>query len=179
MSESNTPYFQRAMLMVPDNWSFENNYINVPLDYFTKIIDGALNRGYTVEWDTDCSEPYFSWLNSLAIVPNGADTMLSRPDRATIQDWYSKVCPEMEITEAKRQAAYNDKRTTDDHLMHIVGKAKDQSGKEFYIVKNSWGTDNIYKGFLYVSKAFINYKTVALMVNKQAIDPTLKAKMGL
>lgn len=85
----------------------------------------------------------------------------------------------MKINAENRQIAYNNKRTTDDHLMHIVGLAKDQNGNEFYIVKNSWGTKNVYKGFLYASKAFVNYKTVAIMVNKDAIATDLRKKMGL
>ena len=180
MSQSNTPYWQRGMLMVPDNWAYMNNYVNVPLETITQIIDGALKKGYTVEWDTDCSEPYFSWLNSVAIVPEGADTLNYKSlDKSAIARWFTQPSPEMKIDEKNRQAAYNNKRTTDDHLMHIVGLAKDQHGDEFYIVKNSWGTQNIYKGFLYASKAFINYKTVAIMVNKNAIDPDLRRKMAL
>jgi len=180
MSQTNTPYWQRGMLMVPDNWAFMENYVNVPLAALTEIIDGALKKGYTVEWDTDCSEPYFSWLNSVAIVPQGADTVNSKHlDKSTIANWFETVRPEMKITAENRQQAYNNKRTTDDHLMHIVGLAKDQKGDEFYIVKNSWGTQNVYKGFLYASKAFINYKTVAIMVNKNAIAPALKKKMAL
>ncbi|GAB3368107.1 C1 family peptidase [Arachidicoccus ginsenosidivorans] len=180
MSQTNTPYWQTGMLMVPDNWAFMENYINVPLSDLTEIIDGALKKGYTVEWDTDCSEPYFSWLNSAAVVPQGADTLNAKNlDKATIAGWFTHPAPEMKITPENRQAAYNNKRTTDDHLMHIVGLAKDQNGDEFYIVKNSWGTGNIYKGFLYASKAFINYKTVAIMVNKNAIDGKLRKKMKL
>jgi len=180
MSQTNTPYWKRAMLMVPDNWAFMENYVNVPLADLTEIIDGALKKGYTVEWDTDCSEPYFSWLNSVAIVPEGADTLNNKKlDKAAIANWFTKVSPEMKITAKNRQDAYNDKRTTDDHLMHIVGLAKDQNGDEFYIVKNSWGTGNVYKGFLYASKAFVNYKTVAIMVNKNALAPAIKKKMAL
>lgn len=180
MSQTNTPYWQKGMLMVPDNWAFMNNYVNVPMETITQIIDGALKKGYTVEWDTDCSEPYFSWLNSVAIVPDGADTLnYKNLDKEAIKTWFIKPAPEMKITTENRQAAYNNKRTTDDHLMHIVGLAKDQNGDEFYIVKNSWGTENVYKGFLYASKAFINYKTVAIMVNKNAIAPGLRRKMSL
>lgn len=180
MSQSNSPYWTRGMLMVPDNWSYSSDYLNVPMEAITKIIDGALQKGYSVEWDTDCSEPYFSWLNSVAIVPPGADTMQTKGiNKARIQQWFSRPSKELTITEQNRQAAYNDKKTTDDHLMHIVGQAKDQNGKPYYIVKNSWGTANIYKGFLYASKAFINYKTVAILVNKDALSPAIKQKFQL
>ncbi|MGF7231427.1 aminopeptidase C [Arachidicoccus sp.] len=180
MSQTNTPYWQQGMLMVPDNWEFVSNYFNVPLDDLTKIIDDALKNGYTVEWDTDCSEPYFNWLSSVAIVPPGADTISAKTTtKEEIKDWFNEPKTEMNITPENRQAAYNDKQTTDDHLMHIVGLAKDQNGKEYYIVKNSWGTKNIYKGFLYASKAYINYKTVAIMINKNALTEEMKAKLKL
>lgn len=180
MSQSNTPYWKRGMLMVPDNWAFVTDYINVPLEDITKIIDKALAKGYTVEWDTDCSEPYFSWLNSVAIVPQGADTITRKHlNKEVAKTWFTGPATEMKITTENRQKAYNDKQTTDDHLMHIVGIAKDQNGKEYYIVKNSWGTSNIYKGFLYASKAFINYKTVAIMINKNSLDKDIRKKMQL
>lgn len=149
MSQTNTPYWQQAMLMVPDNWEFVSDYYNVPLPDLTEIIDGAIHKGYTVEWDTDCSEPYFNWKSSMAIVPPGADTIsYKNTGKEEVKSWFDGPKPEMKINPENRQAAYNDKQTTDDHLMHIVGLARDQNGKEYYIVKNSWGTSNIYKGFL-------------------------------
>ena len=178
ISQTNTPYWQQAMLMVPDNWAFVTNYYNVPLDDLTKIVDESLNKGYTVEWDTDCSEPYFSWLNSVAIVPQGADTMQYKNlDKGIIASWFTGPQAEMKVTPENRQHAYDDKRTDDDYLMHIIGLAKDQNGKEYYIVKNSWGTRNIYKGVMYVSKAFFNYKTVAIMINKNALSKEIRMKM--
>jgi bleomycin hydrolase len=72
---------------------------------------------------------------------------------------------------------YDKYTTTDDHGMHIVGLAKDQNGKEYYMVKNSWGDANDYKGYLYVSKAFFKYKTTAVLVNKNAIPTTTLKKL--
>ena len=69
--------------------------------------------------------------------------------------------------------------TTDDHGMHIVGTAKDQSGRDYYIVKNSWGPTNDYKGYLYVTKAYVQYKTTAFLLNKHAIPQDLKTKMSI
>lgn len=180
ISQTNTPYWQKTMLMVPDNWAFVTNYYNVPLNDLTKIVDQSLSKGYTVEWDTDCSEPYFSWPYSVAIVPLGADTIRYKNiNGAVIASWFDAPQPEMKITPENRQQAYDDKRTTDDHLMHIVGQAKDQSGKGYYIIKNSWGTDNIYKGEMYVSKAFFKYKTLAIMINKNALSKEEKIKMDV
>jgi bleomycin hydrolase len=84
----------------------------------------------------------------------------------------------MTITPELRQKAFDDYRTTDDHGMQITGIAKDQNGKQWYIVKNSWGTHNDYQGYLYVSKDFVQYKTTSFMVNKNGVPKTVLQKLG-
>lgn len=180
ISQTNTPFWEKTMLMVPDNWAFRTNYYNVPMQEFTSIIDRALEKGYTIAWDTDVSEPYFSWVNGVAIVPENAASLTKESiNKELVKSWFDAPKAEMNVTQELRQQAYEDKRTTDDHLMHIVGKAKDQNGKDYYIVKNSWGDTNAYDGFLYVSKAFVDYKTIALMVNKNALTKSLRKKMKI
>jgi bleomycin hydrolase len=174
-SYSNAPYYTKTMLMVPDNWSFDMIY-NVRLNDMTDIIDNALKNGYTVAWATDVSEKSFSWKNGVAYVP------IKKVDEMTAEEkenMFNGPKPEMDITEEVRQKAFDNYQTTDDHGMHIVGVSKDQDGKEYYIVKNSWGASNDYKGYLYVTKNFIKYKSTALMVNKGAIPATIAKKMGI
>lgn len=174
-SYSNAPYYTKTMLMVPDNWSFDMIY-NVRLNDMTDIIDNALKNGYTVAWATDVSEKSFSWKNGIAYVPSKKVDEMTPEEK---DNMFNGPKPEMEITEEVRQKAFDNYQTTDDHGMHIVGVSKDQDGKEYYIVKNSWGTTNDYKGYLYVTKNFIKYKSTALMVNKAAIPATIAKKMGI
>ena len=61
--------------------------------------------------------------------------------------------------------------------MHIIGLAKDQFGKEYYIVKNSWGDYNPFMGYFYASKSYIRYKTTGIMVNKNAIPKEIRRKL--
>ena len=68
-----------------------------------------------------------------------------------------------------RSQTLSDFSTTDDHLMHIVGLAKDQTGAAFFLVKNSGGTDRKYDGYLYMSLPYFRLKTTALMVNKNSL----------
>ena len=78
-----------------------------------------------------------------------------------------------------RQQAFDDYTTTDDHGMHIVGTAKDQSGKEYYIVKNSWGEKNDYKGYIYVSKPYVLYKTTAFLLHKGGIPKDIRKELEI
>lgn len=169
------PYYSKFTLLVPDNWSFDQVY-NVKVNEITDVIDNALKKGYTVAWATDVSEKGFSYKNGVAFVPAVPFEQMSAEDKATMFDGPK---PEMEINEINRQQAFDDYQTTDDHGMHIVGLAKDQNGKEYYIVKNSWGATNDYKGYLYVTKNFVKYKTTAFLLNKAGIPSDIRKKLGV
>jgi bleomycin hydrolase len=169
------PYYKKFTLLVPDNWSYDQVY-NLQLDDVTNVIDNALKNGYTVAWATDVSEKSFSWVNGVAYVPEVPYEVMTGEQK---KEMFDGPKPEMTITPEVRQKAFDDYSTTDDHGMHIVGLAKDQNGKEYYIVKNSWGVTNDYKGYLYVTKAFVRYKTTALLLNKKALPADIIKKTGI
>jgi bleomycin hydrolase len=174
-SFTDKPYYEKTILMVPDNWSYDKVY-NVKMNDITTIIDNALMNGYTVAWATDVSEKYFSWKNGVAFVPEKDWEDMEEKEQTEL---FNGTKPDREITAKKRQAAFDNYETTDDHGMHIVGLAKDQSGKEYYIVKNSWGEKNDYKGYIYVSKPYVLYKTTAFLLHKDAIPESISEKLGL
>jgi bleomycin hydrolase len=167
------PYYEQTLMMVPDNWSLQSVY-NVPFDNLTDIVDHALKNGYSVAWATDVSEKYFSWKNGVAIVPEKEYEDMEEAEQKKIFDGPQN---EREITAEVREEAFDNYTTTDDHGMHIVGLSKDQNGKEYYMVKNSWGDKNDYKGYLYVSKAYFNYKTTAILVHEDAIPGDIRRKL--
>ena len=167
------PYYQRFVVPIPDNWSHDTDW-NVPMNALTEIIDYSLSKGYTIGWATDVSEPYFSYKNGVAYVP---DVDLDNMSTEVKKDLFSGPKPDRTITEDMRQKALNNLSTTDDHGMHIVGLAKDQSGKEYYVVKNSWGTTNDYEGYLFVSKPYVLYKSTAILVNKKGIPKSILKKL--
>ncbi len=169
------PFYSKFTLLVPDNWSFDQVH-NVQVNELTDIIDNALKAGYTVAWATDVSEKSFSWKNGVAYVPEVPFNEMTAKQKAEMFDGPK---PEMEITQENRQKAFDNYQTTDDHGMHIVGVAKDQNGKEYYIVKNSWGATNDYKGYLYVTKNYVKYKTTAILLNKKGIPATIAKKLAL
>ncbi len=168
------PYYEKMVQPVTDNWSGDSLY-NVPMTTLTDAVDISLSKGYTVGWATDVSEPYFSWKNGVAIVPNVEDLYSITDDQK--KTFFDGPAKEKEINEDLRLDGLYTMYTTDDHGMHIVGKAKDQNGKEYYKVKNSWGETNDYKGYLYVSKTFVQLKTTALMLNKNSLTKDLRAKL--
>jgi bleomycin hydrolase len=174
-SLTNYPYYEKNLLLVPDNWSFDKVY-NVKMEDITAIIDNALKTGYTVTWATDVSEKYFSWKNGVAFVP---EKEWEDMDEAEQKELFNGPKAERKITTEMRQAAFDSYETTDDHGMHIVGTSKDQNGKEYYIVKNSWGDKNDYKGHINVTKTFVQYKTTAILLHKNAIPGSLKSKMKI
>ncbi|SDD63439.1 C1 family peptidase [Niabella drilacis] len=178
ISQNNTPYWQKAMMMVPDNWAFQWDY-NIPPAAVTDIIDNALKNGYTVAWGTDVSEPYFSWPNGVAFVPQNPFSYVKNITAAQKKELFTSPKPEPEITPELRQTGIENGQTSDDHGMHIVGLSKDQDGKEYYIVKNSWGTGNEYKGYLHVTKAYVQFKTTSILVNKKAVPKSVASKITL
>ncbi len=142
----------------------------------TAIIDNALKNGFTVAWAADVSEKSFSWKNGVAYIPEKEWDEMDDTDKKYMFDGPKA---ERKITPEIRQASYDNYETTDDHGMHIVGLAKDQTGREYYIVKNSWGEKNDYKGYIYVTKTYVLYKTTAILLHKDGIPKDLRNKMSI
>lgn len=173
VSVTNAPYYTKTMMMIPDNWAFQYDW-NIPMEDMVTIIDNALRAGYSISWGGDVSEKTFSWKNGVAYVPVKEIADMDATEKA---DLFKGPQPERGITEQMRQEAFDNYTTTDDHGMQITGIATDQNGKEWYTVKNSWGTENDYKGYLYMSKNFVRYKTTGFMVNKKAVPSAILKKL--
>lgn len=181
------PYYSKFILQVPDNWLNSSVY-NVPLNELTEIMDNAIKNGYGIAWAADVSEKGFSFRNGLAIVPEDEDAIkkkgkdnkhFSNAGSQKSGNQFDVPGPEKKITPELRQEAYDNYQTTDDHGMHITGIVKDQNGTEYYIVKNSWGTKNHNDGYFFASKAYVQYKTMDIMVHKDAIPKAIKKKLGI
>ena len=174
-SFKNHSYFSEYVFESPDNWSMESIY-NVPLETFVDLIDEAIVKGYTVAWAADVTDPGFSHPKGMAIVPEEDWDEMGEAKKEKV---FEVPVQQRKITEDMRLNAFNNQTTTDDHLMHIVGMAKDQKGTTYYIVKNSWGKENPYGGYLYVSEAYVKYKTTSIMLNKKALSQDLREKLAL
>ena len=187
-SYTHHPYYTTFALEVPDNWRMDQMH-NVPMEEMMAVIDNAIAEGYTIAWGADISEMCFT-RKGLGVVPeeekavdlSGSDAArwlgLSATDKR--DELTKQPLPEKVITQEMRQEAYDSWENTDDHGMQIFGTAKDQNGKRYYMVKNSWGTQKSdYKGIWYVSEAFMQYKTNTILVHKNAVPKDIRKKLNI
>lgn len=188
-SFTHRPYYQGLIVEVQDNWRWAES-LNVPMDEMMRIIDNAIDQGYTVAWGGDVSEEGFTrngmamaydtkQVQSLAGSDQAKWLKLTAAKKSEKYDSLGVNAPEIVPTQERRQERYDNWELTDDHGMLIYGKAKDQNGKEWYLVKNSWGETGEYKGTWYMTKTFIADNTMDFMINKNAIPKDIRKKLGI
>ena len=188
-SYTHHPFYTAFAVEVQDNWRNPLSW-NLPIDEMMRVIDNAINEGYCIAWGGDVSEEGFTRQGLAYAIDNkkaqslaGSDMArwlkLSRTERTNMLDSLGCKVPEIVPTQQRRQERYDNWELTDDHGMLIYGLAKDQNGKEYYMVKNSWGEAGDYKGIWYMTKAFIADNTMDFMVNKNAIPKDIRKKLGI
>lgn len=188
-SYTHHPFYTSFAVEVQDNWRWDHSY-NVPMDEMMRIIDNALENNYTVAWGGDVSDEGFT-RQGLGVLYNtktadgfsGSDQAkwlnMKPTERAHLIDSLGITAPEIVPTQEQRQKDFDSWELTDDHGMHIYGLAKDQNGREYYMVKNSWGEAGEYKGIWYMTKAFIAARTMNFLINKNAIPKDIRKKLGI
>lgn len=190
-SFSHHPFYSQFVLEIPDNWRMSSSY-NLPIDELMEVFDNAINNGYGIAWGADVSEPGFT-RNGIGVLIDveaassrgsdqerwiGATNNADR--RQMIQQMINNPnCPEINPTQEYRQEGFDNYSTTDDHGMVIYGIAKDQTGKKFYMVKNSWGDAGAYNGIWYISENFVKGKTINIVVHKDAVPSKIRKKLGI
>jgi aminopeptidase C len=181
-SYTHHPFYTKFAIEVCDNWRGDLAW-NVPIDELMTVLDNAINNGYTAAWGADVSHPGFT-RNGLAI---NLDTKAPVSSGSDQEHWVGKeegkpapvIVKEIEPTQESRQIDFDNKTVTDDHGMQIYGIAKDQDGKKYFMVKNSWGESGKYKGIWYATESFVKGQTLDIMVHKDAIPREIKAKLGI
>ena len=141
------PFNEWFCIEAPYKWRLKPSY-NIPINDLMDVLDRALDQGFTVAWGGDVSGDFYA--TGLAILPEG-------------------VVP----TQQMRQEQFDDWRFTYDHVMLVYGKAVDEDGKPYYMVKNSWGKSVAYEGIWYMSRDYMTLNTTYLFVNRQALNDKL------
>ena len=184
-SYTHHPFYEPFVLEIQDNWRWAESY-NLPIDELMQVFDNAIMEGYTIAWGSDVSEAGFTRDGTAVMPDNAKKADLEGSDMAKwlkLSEEEKKNTPkpssEKWCTQEERQIAYDNWETTDDHGMQIFGIAKDKDGVEYYMVKNSWGEAGKYKGIWYASKAFVRYKTMNIVVHKNAIPKDIRKKLGI
>ena len=181
-SYTHHPFYTKFAIEVCDNWRGDLAW-NVPIDELMTVLDNAINNGYTAAWGADVSNVGFT-RNGIAI---NLDTKAPVTSGSDQEHWVGKeegkpapvVVKEIEPTQESRQIDFDNKTVTDDHGMQIYGIAKDQNGKKYFMVKNSWGETGKYKGIWYATESYVKGQTLDIMVHKDAIPKDIKAKLGI
>ena len=180
------PFYEPFIIEVCDNWRWDSAY-NLPMDEMMEVMYNAIEKGYTIAWGSDVSEKGFT-RDGLAVMPVEEQKAAAGSDQ---ERWVGKakdepkeevkteLPKEMTITQEMRQEGYDNKTTTDDHGMHIYGVAKDQNGTQYFMVKNSWGETGKYKGIWYASETFVKFKTLNIVVHKDALPKSIAKKLGI
>ena len=164
------PFYEQFIIEIQDNWRWGQSY-NLPLDEFMAVMHNAIKNGYTFAWGADVSETGFLRSKpAICVIPTDDDKenkILREPGQ------------EKEITQEMRQEGYDNWETTDDHGMQIFGIAKDQNGKEYFMVKNSWNTTAGNNGIWYASDSYVALKTINILVHKDALPKDIRKKLGI
>ena len=179
------PFYEPFIIEVCDNWRWDSAY-NLPMDEMMEVMYNAIDNGFTIAWGSDVSEKGFT-RDGLAVMPVEEDEKKAGSDQ---EKWVGKdnetkvekkkgIPTEQVITQEMRQEGYDNKTTTDDHGMHIYGTAEDQNGTKYFLVKNSWGETGKYDGIWYASDAFVRYKTLNIVVHKDALPEHIAKKLGI
>lgn len=151
-SYTHHPFNQWFVIEAPYKWRLKPSY-NIPIDELMSVLDRALDAGYTVAWGGDVSGD-FDRKKGVAMLPEG-------------------VVPTQEL----RQEQWDDWRFTYDHVMLIYGKAVDEDGNPFYLVKNSWGHSGPYKGIWYMSRDYVALNTTYIFINRGALPKKLLKRL--
>ena len=153
MSLMESPYYQKALYNVPDNWWKSKDYNNIPLDDFITLIKESINEGYSISIGGDVSEPGFDKISQTATIPT-FDIKSS------------------DIDENARQFRFTNGSTTDDHAMHLVGYHNDKEGKTWFLIKDSGsgsrnaGESSDKFGHYFMHEDYVKLKMMTITVHK-------------
>jgi bleomycin hydrolase len=159
-SYSYLPFYKTGELLVPDNWMHCKNYYNVKLNDFVRIIDHALERGYSLVFDLHLTKEDYESLKGYGVVKADSEGVV--------------------VSQDMRDTMFEDWRTSDVHLVHAVGIAEDEEGKKFYTTKDSVTSDvGPNKSLEHFSENYVRAKVLSYMINKNGLPDDIREILGI
>jgi len=148
MSTMSLTYNQKGELVEADNWWHCDDYYNISLDDYFKLIKTAVEKGFTMSICGDVSEPGHDSFAEISIIP-------------------TFDIPSDYINKASREYRLNNRTTTDDHCIHIVGYYNYRNS-DWFLIKDSGagGFDGPNKGYRFMHEDYIKLKMMNVMVHK-------------
>jgi len=148
-------YNQKGEMKHPDNWWHNQDYYNVNLTDFISIMKTSLKEGKTFGFCGDVSEPGYDKYAEVGIIP-------------------TFDIPPGYINEDSREFRVNNKSTTDDHCLHVIGYTE-KDGATWFLIKDSSssGFDGPNKGYRFIHEDYARLKVLTVMMHKYAAKDVL------
>ncbi len=140
-------------LLVDGNWLHKKDFYNIRLDEYIKLIDYALNNGFTLTGDFHITEE--SYRGNLGYADFEIDSTNTIIDQDT------------------RDNLYENWKTTDVHNVQIIGIAKDEKGNKYYKIKDSSYKKHFPNSPIYFSENYFRARVLSIMLHKDGIPPNI------
>ncbi len=158
------PYHEQTEFDSPDNWWHDSTYYNLPLDQWYAVIVDAIDSGYTVAITGDVSEPGWNGLEDAAVIP----------DFDIPQDY---------INQDSREYRLDNRVTSDDHCVHIIGHTV-VDGRDWFLIKDSSSSSRMgqFPGYYFMRDDYLRLKMLTFTVHrdvmKNILDGSIPAGKG-
>jgi bleomycin hydrolase len=151
MSTLSQPFYEYGEYEVPGNWWHSAEYYNLPLEEFYEVIKYAIRNGYSVRLNGDVSEPGYNGLEDAAIIPEFD-------------------IPQDHIDQDSRELRFDNKTTSDDHDVHLVGYTA-VGDRDWFLIKDSASSaqHGQFKGYYFYRDDYIKLKMLTIIVHKDAV----------
>ncbi len=145
------PFHTRVLLDVVDNWRRRDDYLNLPLDEFMRVIRETVQAGGTVSIGGDVSEPGMDGMEDAAIIP----------------EW---DIPAKYINQDSRELRLANGTTGDDHGVHVVGFLR-HGGRDWFLIKDSNASSRLgrFKGYYFYDSDYVRLKMLSFMVHRDRL----------
>ncbi|NPD47291.1 C1 family peptidase [Lentimicrobium sp. S6] len=141
-------------LLVDGNWLHKKDFYNIKLDEYIKLIDSAINKGFTLTGDFHITEE--SYKSNLGYADFEIDSTNTIIDQDT------------------RDNLYENWKTTDIHNVQIIGIARDETGKKYYKIKDSNSKKQFPNSPIYFSENYFRARVLSVMLHKDGIPSNIR-----